>query len=348
MDEWRDLSCVVHLHSVHSDGTGTVAEIARAGERAGVDVVLLTDHDTMAARRRGEEGWYGSTLLLAGCEVSPRGRNHYLAFGLDEAIKHKGLAPAGIVRAVAQRGGFGVAAHPFSRGSQRFDRIVPMPWEDLDCLDGIEVWSFLSDTGQEIASVREGLRFVVSPGRVVTHPPAHNMRAWDRLGERRRVVGIGGLDVHQYGRRIAGRVVRPMGYRRSFRQLRTHVLVDGAPIGELEHDRTLVFDALRTGRCYIAAHAVAPAYGFRFFAERPGGERLEMGAEAPAGDWTLHALLPRPADARLLRDGEEVARLESPALVHKAEGPGVYRVEARLRSRGAERTWILSNPIYLR
>ena len=30
------------------------------------------------------------------------------------------------------------------------------------------------------------------------------------------------------------------------------------------------------------------------------------------------------------------------------EEPGVYRVEALKRSKGKERTWILSNPIYLR
>jgi predicted metal-dependent phosphoesterase TrpH len=65
----HDLSCVVHLHSTHSDGTGTVREIARAAARARADVVLLTDHDTMAARRLGEEGWYGDVLLIAGDEI---------------------------------------------------------------------------------------------------------------------------------------------------------------------------------------------------------------------------------------------------------------------------------------
>ena len=52
----HDLACVVHLHSLYSDGTGTVPEIARAARASGVDVVLLTDHDTLEARRRGEEG----------------------------------------------------------------------------------------------------------------------------------------------------------------------------------------------------------------------------------------------------------------------------------------------------
>ena len=141
----HDLASVVHLHSTYSDGTGTVPQIAAAAADAGVDVVLLTDHDTLEAKRRGEEGWYGSVLVLVGEEVSPRGRNHYLAFGLDEPIDHAGLDSAGIVRAVAEAGGFGFAAHPWSKGSERFRRVVAgLPLHDIETagLTGIEVWSF--------------------------------------------------------------------------------------------------------------------------------------------------------------------------------------------------------------
>ncbi|MGI8594397.1 MAG: hypothetical protein ACR2ML_08575, partial [Solirubrobacteraceae bacterium] len=57
-----DLNCVVHCHLTYSDGTGTVPEIAAGAARAGADVVLLTDHDTLEAKRRGEERWYGEVL----------------------------------------------------------------------------------------------------------------------------------------------------------------------------------------------------------------------------------------------------------------------------------------------
>src|SRR2546423_5024948 len=90
-----DVACVVHLHSVHSYGTGTVEQIAAAARRAGVDVVLLTDHDTLEARRRGEEGWHGPVLVCVGTEVSPPGHDHYLAFGLEREVDHRGLSPAG-------------------------------------------------------------------------------------------------------------------------------------------------------------------------------------------------------------------------------------------------------------
>jgi hypothetical protein len=338
-----DLACVAHLHSIYSDGTGTVRQIARAARRARADVVLLTDHDTLEARDRGEEGWYGDVLLLAGTEVSPRRRNHYLAFGLDRPIDHGGLDACGICRAVRAAGGFGFAAHPFSRGSDRFRARAPgMPFEDLDCeaLDGVELWSFVNDTGEAVSSIWEMLRFLAAPGRALDHPPPRNLRAWDELCRTRRVVALGGVDAHQFGKRIGPVVpLRVMGYHRSFRYIRTHVLCSEELDGDLAHDREQVYDALREGRCYVAVDSVAPARGFRFEADD-----VAMGGEAPAGRRTLRASVPQPARLRLLRDGMEVAGGVGTSLEHEVEEPGVYRVEAYLR----ERTWILSNPIYLR
>ncbi|MEA2419497.1 MAG: hypothetical protein QOE60_1703 [Thermoleophilaceae bacterium] len=337
----HDLACVIHLHSTYSDGTGTVKQIARAGRRARADVVLLTDHDSLAARRNGEEGWYGDVLLLVGEEVSPRRRNHYLAFGIEDEIDHSQLDAAGICRAVRDAGGFGFAAHPFSQGSKRFKRAGSgMPFDALDCdaLDGIELWSFVTDTGEAVASVPEMLRFLVAPGRALDHPPDRNMRAWDELCRTRRVVAIGGIDAHQFGKRIGPFVpLRIMGYHRSFRHIRTHVLCEGPP------DRDQVFGALRSGRCYIAVDSIAPARGFVFEADD-----LPMGAEAPAGPRRLTVRTPADAKLRLLRDGDEIAGGVGRTLEVEVEQPGVYRVEALRRKHGRERTWILSNPIYLR
>jgi hypothetical protein len=171
------------------------------------------------------------------------------------------------------------------------------------------------------------------------------MRAWDALCRTRRVVALGGLDAHQFGKRVGPFVpIRVMAYRRSFRFIRTHVLCEEAPTGSLEHDRELVYGALREGRCYIAVDSLASAKGFRFEADD-----LPMGAEARAGERrTLRARVPLPARLRLLKDGVELAAGEGETLEREVEEPGVYRVEAFRRSKGRERTWILSNPIYLR
>jgi hypothetical protein len=127
-----------------------------------------------------------------------------------------------------------------------------------------------------------------------------------------------------------------MSYKRSFQQLHTHVLCERAPTRELEHDRTLVYDALREGRCYIANDQVADARGF---ALSHMGEELtfEPGLE-------LHVRTPQAADIRLLRDGEIVATTHSNELHHPIEGQGVHRVEVMLE----KRPWIYSNPVYIR
>jgi hypothetical protein len=343
----HDLACVVHLHSTYSDGTGTVPEIVRAARRSQVDVVLLTDHDTLGAKQAGEEGWHGSVLLLVGEEVSPLGRDHYLAFGIDEHVRHSGRSVAEICQAVRDTGGFGFAAHPWSRGSERFRR-PGMPFGDIEAADGVELWSFATDTAERLASIPAALSFMAAPGRTLDHPPERNLRAWEGLCARRRTPAIGGLDAHQFGKRVGPFVpIRLMSYRRSFAQLRTHVLCEEPPAGELEHDREQVYSALREGRSYIAVDSLSPARGFRFWAEGPGGE-LAMGAEAPAGRYSLHAVLPAPASLRLLRDGEQIAGREAPALVCDVDEPGVYRVEAQLERHGRPRSWVLSNPIYLR
>jgi hypothetical protein len=315
----HDLACVVHLHSTWSDGTGTVPQIVSAGQRAGVDVVMLTDHNSRAGAV--DEGWHASVLLLVGEEVTPGDSDHTLVFD-----------------------GLSFAAHPFSRGSERFSRFGSgMPHTGLASpeLTGIELWSFVTDTAERVRSVREGLLFAAAPLRVIDHPPALNVSEWDRMCRSRRVVALGGLDAHQIGLRVFGRVpLRLMAYARSFRQLRTHVLCSAPVDGSLEHDRALVYEALGAGRCYIAVDALAPARGFSFWAS----DGTVMGGEAEFAGQTLHVSLPRPASLRVTRDGAVVA--DQPVV--KADRPGVYRIEARLPYRGRERTWILSNPIYLR
>src|SRR3954467_6325971 len=292
----HDMACVVHLHSTWSDGTGTVAQIVSAGQRAAVDVVMLTDHNTRAGAV--DEGWHGSVLLLVGEEVTPARADHTLVFD-----------------------GLSFAAHPFSRGSQRFARFGPgMPHTGLasPSLTGIELWSFVTDTAERVRSVREGLLFAAAPLRVLDHPPALNVLEWDRMCLSRQVVALGGLDAHQIGLRVRGRVpLRLMGYARSFRQLRTHVLCSAAPSGSLDEDRALVYEALREGRCYIAVDSLAPARGFAFWAS--GG--LAMGAEASFDGQTLSARLPRPAELRLVKDGVPIAVLHGAGLDHEASAP---------------------------
>ncbi len=346
----HDLACVVHVHSTFSDGTASVPEIIDAAGAAGADAVLLTDHDSRAATRFGLEGWHGGVLLLVGHEITTK-RGHLLAFGIEQEVDHRGLSEVEICARVRAGGGFGFAAHPFSAGGRMSTTIIrPHPWSALTQCPacGIELWSLLTDTAERWKSPIDALRFLRQPELMMAGPPAENLARWDCLCALRRMPAIGGLDAHQSGFRIAGRVLSPLPNERYFKLLRTHVLLDHPPTHDLCADRGAIYGALREGRCYLAVDAIAPARGFDLWAVAPDGGRAEMGSEVRPGRWTLQARVPQPARLRLFRDGRCVQDTEGNGLVHDVDRPGVYRLQASIQTGPRERTWIVSNPLYVR
>ncbi len=75
----------LHVHSSASDGTDPPAEVMRRAARAGLDVVALTDHDTVAGHAEARAA-AGPVTLLPGMELSGRldGRSlHLLAYLFD-------------------------------------------------------------------------------------------------------------------------------------------------------------------------------------------------------------------------------------------------------------------------
>jgi predicted metal-dependent phosphoesterase TrpH len=79
----------LHVHSSASDGTEPPAEVMRRAAQAGLDVVALTDHDTVAGHaeaRRALAGPLTSLTLLPGMELSCRLADrslHLLAYLFD-------------------------------------------------------------------------------------------------------------------------------------------------------------------------------------------------------------------------------------------------------------------------
>jgi predicted metal-dependent phosphoesterase TrpH len=75
----------LHVHSSATDGTDPPAEVMRRAARAGLDVVALTDHDTVAGHAEAAAA-AGPVTLLPGMELSCRldGRSlHLLAYVFD-------------------------------------------------------------------------------------------------------------------------------------------------------------------------------------------------------------------------------------------------------------------------
>jgi hypothetical protein len=347
-----DISAVVHVHSRYSDGTATVPELLSAARDAGADAVLLTDHDSLGARRDGWEGMHDGVFLLVGIEITPK-HGHYLAFGIDEELPHAGRSAGEIAAAVRAAGGIGFAAHPFSAGGRMLVPslarriILPHGWPALDeptGLDGLELWSLTTDAAEGWRTPAEAWRWLRDPeNHVADGPPAHHLRRWDGLSARRRVPAIGGLDGHAPGLRAGGRVRSPLSHARTFRLLRTHLIAERALTGDVDRDRETLIAALRTGSMWLHCPFVAPAEGARLWAECAGGPPVGMGGEC-GGAAVLRLRLPRAAKVRVVRDGSPWHAVHDSRLDLDVTAPGVYRVEARI----GDRLWLLSNPIHAR
>jgi predicted metal-dependent phosphoesterase TrpH len=62
----------LHVHSNASDGTDPPAEVMSRAAQAGLDVVALTDHDTVAGHAQARRSLPGSLTLVPGMELSGR------------------------------------------------------------------------------------------------------------------------------------------------------------------------------------------------------------------------------------------------------------------------------------
>jgi hypothetical protein len=190
--------------------------------------------------------------------------------------------------------------------------------------------------------------YALSPDLGIKGPFRHTVRLWDRLlAEGKRVVAVGGSDAHghRYSLGLINRVVFP--YEHLFRCVNTHILLPGTLTRDLEHDKAIIYDALKRGHCFVGYDALGSTRGFSFFA-RSGSNVVTMGDELKReGALLVRVEVPAPAEIRLLCDGKVVARSRGKQLDLTTGVPGIYRVEVYRRYRLRHRAWIYSNPIYV-
>jgi hypothetical protein len=129
-------------------------------------------------------------------------------------------------------------------------------------------------------------------------------------------------------------------YENSLRHVGTHLLMT-------ELSQPAVWEALEHGRAFVAFDWTADATGFDYAAVTAAG-RHEMGSRVTlAPDLRLVGQSPLPARWRLIKSGKLHAESTGTALDVRVTEPAIYRVELSLDIAGEERTWILSNPIYV-
>lgn len=337
----------IHMHSTFSDGTGEVPDIAKYADEVGLDFILLTDHNTLRALDEGFEKWYGNTLLLVGVEINDKeNKNHYLAFGINEAFSTRTPAVKYVAK-VKEQGGIGFLAHPHEKRKHKEHPAYPWTEWDTEDFTGIEIWNHMSEWVENLTEENK-YRSFLHPLRTVSAPPKETLKVWDELNLKRKVVGIGGIDAHAHKYNLVGFLeVEIFPYKVLFKSIRTHILTDeslkkGKSTKDIETAKWQIYNTLRDGRCFFANDYVAESKGFRFFAEH-NGKKYQMGDTVPdSKNVKLRVFLPiAEAEIRLIRNGHSVEKTTGIDAEFVLEKKGVYRVEVYKDNRA----WIFSNHI---
>ncbi|MEU9334039.1 CehA/McbA family metallohydrolase [Streptomyces sp. NPDC048290] len=240
--DWYRGDC--HLHSWHSDGRRTPAEIGALARAAGLDFLNSSEHNTHAGHPHWAEVAGDDLLVLLGEEVTTR-NGHALAIGVDPGtfVDWRYRARDGefgwFAREIRGAGGLVVPAHPYAE-------CLGCAWKfGFAAADAVEVWNGPWTPDDEIALAAWDAALVTG---------VHGT-GW--------LPAIGGSDAH----RAPDLVGRPQ----------TVVHAD-------DLTRRALLSALRAGRCYVAEsrHLTLSLTASGADGSRAGiGERLTVAPDTP-------------------------------------------------------------------
>lgn len=347
----------IHIHSVYSDGTGKIEDIAKAAYDSDLDFIMMTDHNTLKPKLDGYEKWLNNIMVIIGYEVNDMdNKNHYLTFGMDEVIGSYQelangelgckLAAKDYVKQIKEKGGIGFLAHPDEERSHLPEH-PSYPWvEETEDYTGIEIWNHMSEW---IEGMNENNRFdrFLHPLKSIISPSKKTLARWDEASKNRHVTGISGVDAHALKQNVLGFFeVEIFPYKVLFKSIRTHVLTP-KQISKNNHkdftaDKKQILEALRTGKCFSSNYYHGNAKGFRFYADHKGTTFTSGDTIGSNGDKVIfRALAPKECTIRLIHNGCPVNEKNGMEGTWDTNEKGVYRVECWIGDKG----WIFSNHI---
>src|SRR6478735_3440648 len=345
-----------HIHSNRSDGSGSLEEIAAAASRAGLQVIILTDHGD-ATRPVAAPAYLSGVLTIDGVELNTTG-GHFAAIGLAESPYPIAGTPADVIADVHRLGGFGVAAHGASPNPSLSWQEWNAPIDGLEWVNSDSEWRDESRLAITRALLTYFFRAPESMARLLDRSDVL-MRQWDGLASERRVISLAGSDAHaRLGLRnqradpdMSSMHLPLPGYEASFRVFSNRVELRSPLSGDAAADGRQIVTAVRDGHVYGVIDSLATPGGLTFTATS-GSASAAMGDDLPVdGDVLLHASAAAPPGTTLvlLKNGQPMHRVtDGPLDINGGRERAVYRIEAyRLNGPGDPPVpWMVSNPIY--
>lgn len=371
----------LHVHSALShDSRGTIDEIVAAAKVVGTHVLMFTEHpaEHYDFVTDGHQGMKDGVLLIPGAET--KGLLAYPRRSVRQSMAGTPQEFADLVRGTQ---GLVFLSHLEERMDWELRGLTGVENYNThaDLKDEKRMLAALRNPLWLLGSSPLFRKYPQEAFSALQHHPADYLKRWDELCAIAPHTGVSANDAHQNvgltvrlaeggkariedglgekllevdAAEIAAVVPLPADakvgtvlyqlrldpYENSLRHVGTHLLMS-------ELSRPAVWEALEHGRAFVAFDWIADATGFDFAAVTPS-DRHEMGSRvALAPDLRLVGRSPLAARWRLIKSGKLQAESTGTALDIRVTEPGIYRVELSLDIAGEERTWILSNPLYV-
>jgi hypothetical protein len=311
-----------HVHTTKSDGRGTLEEVIEAASEAGLQFVVVTDHNVLSPE---DAGYRGGVLVVEGSEVSaPYG--HIVALGIPRELtrEERQKDTIGNIRAL---GGQATIAHPF-HPRRPFTRWSNLGWLGYEAISNDSFWG-LTLRSHEYWRIAEAILALpwdgASSALAFYRPPLLELAMYDALSASERHPLLCANDAHGWP-----------SYRAAFEAFSMHLPV--ALSGDAGRDVPAVIEELLGGRAYCVLDGVAPAWGVRLGLS-PGRDRIELSAPIDGSGLASYALF---------HDGAPAGPLQPSGvgLAFACDGPcpgGAWRVEGRWSGR----PWIFTNPLWI-
>ncbi len=331
----------IHIHTTDSDGARPLEEVAQLAAETDLDFIMVSDHMTLRSYQAGKEGYYGKTLTLIGYEHNDvEDCNHYLLFDLDEVLP-AGMTAQEYVAAGKAKGGLGIIAHP-DEVRPRIGKFPSYPWLawDAEGYDGIEIWNQMSEWMENLTPIN-AIKMLFSPRKFMKSPTDRILQIWDDVNKKRKVVGIGGADVHAHPHKIGPIKVTIFPYKVQFRSIRSYIWLPEELSKDVATAKRQVYDAIRDCRVFISNYRWGDASGFWFEANREEERAISGGRLSSYKNTLITVKTPGKGKIRLYADGICVSEIKGDYSEYRPMVNGLYRVEVYKKSKG----WIFSNHI---
>ena len=341
----------IHIHTKLSDGTGDLRTVVRAAKKAGLDWIIITDHN----HYDNEEGIFDGIYVIKGQEISPYSYNHYLTFGVNETIEPEDN-PQNYVNKVRKLGGFGFAAHPDEgMNIDENGKICPrknshncIPWTDKNVIpDGIEIWNWFSNWADNLddSSLIKLAKAYIHKHKFVKNPSRLTLDWWDKLNcESENIVpAIGGVDAHalKYYRYIVPVTVFP--YETCFKTITNVIYMSKELSEDFSVAKQQILNAIRNGNNTIINRHIYKNIPDIFVTNSKStyfyGENIELSEHC-----CLHFESNEVLKTCLIYNGQEIEKYTSDKFIHPITKSGKYRLEVYYKDRG----FLYTNPFNIK